>query len=1044
MIANNNNFFLIDKLSREVNALASLRYKNTKSLDCYCYEEGDHPFLYPPKDVDWSAWPHDSRWRGRDKYLWVKTSFNYSVIDKENQLFVYADFGTTDEWHNSGFESLCFLDGKPFQGVDQNHKEMILPENLNGKNVAVHFKLWSGLEGGGPPKEIEHQFKTLFVGELDTKVDKLYYLSKTMMETAKQLPDDDENKLRLLDILDSIFLKLNWSLQGNQEELYENLHVLSSILEAKISELQNHSDVEISAVGHTHIDVAWLWRLKHTREKCARSFSTVLRYMKLYPEYIFYQGQPQLYEYIKNDYPEIYEEIKRKVAEGRWEPNGAMWVEADCNVTTGESLVRQILMGKRFFKEEFDVDCDVLWLPDVFGYSWALPQILKKSGISTFITSKISWNKFNKMPYDTFMWRGMDGSEVLTHFIITPEVPEFQQEWQSPFQGTYNGHLTPYTVKKTWEKYTSKDIFQGQIIPFGYGDGGGGVDRTMLEMYSGMKSLPGIPKVKQEKVSDFTRKLHEAYDHTEKYVHVWDGELYLEYHRGTYTSQGFIKKANRQLEFKYRLAEILSILEVVESNDYNQYRQKSLNDGWKIILRNQFHDIIPGSSITEVYEDAKQEYQLADQLASEVITGVVEKLVEDDADSYTVFNSSSFEGKGMVLIQRDGMVSFTESDGMKIPTVKVEGGYLVTVKGIPSTGFKTIRVSNEPEENIDCGFSYGEDEIKTPFYKVIFENGKIRALYDIEEDRNVLADVGNVFEVFEDRPLNFDAWEIEVFYNDKKYDVNQLIFFGLKERNSLRLIVNVKWQYKNSLIDQDIIFYSYTRRIDFKTEVHWAEQQQMLKVKFPVDIRASKATYDIQFGNIERPTHWNTSWDLAKFEVVGHKWTDLSEGNYGVALLNDCKYGYDIKDNNIRLSLIKSAIHPDPLADQGLHTFTYALYPHKGSFKESDVEAEAWALNNPLICMKGKKVGKVEKLIALNKDHVVIDTIKKAEDRKAIIIRVHEYLGCRSTIELSCGFKYAAWQEVDLMENPLSEPLTTKIEFNIKPYEIKTLLVELN
>ncbi len=1043
MDMNNKFFHTIDRLYKETNELANYRYINKQIIEKFYCCEDELSLKYPNTEAQWRQCSLGSHWKGRDRYLWVKVPLLCKLTNEDNKLIVFADFGNTDGWHNSGFESLCFINGTPFQGVDQNHKEVILPKDLNGKQTEIFFKLWSGLEGGGKPQEVEHSFRQLFSAELDIKVDKFYYLSKTVIETIMQLTEEDENRLNLINILEEAFYLVDWTLQHYEEKFYHSLYNAYNSLKLRLSELENKTNICISVVGHTHIDVAWLWRIKHTREKCARSFSTVLRYMELYPEYIFMQSQPQLYEFIKNDYPEIYAKIKEKIADGNWEPNGAMWVEADCNVTSGESLVRQILFGKRFFKKEFNVESKVLWLPDVFGYSWSLPQILSKSGINTFITSKISWNKYNKMPYNTFFWRGMDGSEILTHFIDTPEPEEFKQQWQSKHHSTYNGNITPYTVKNTWERYTNKQVYQGQLIPFGYGDGGGGVDRNMLESYEAMLQLPGLPKVKQGKVSDFALRLHNAFDNTDKYVQVWDGELYLEYHRGTYTSQGYIKRKNRELEFKYRFAEMLSVLNVIENNDFSLYKQEALNDGWKTILRNQFHDIIPGSSISEVYDDTIEEYNKSEVLAEDIIKSTVNRLVNKDINYYTVFNTCSFDRSDLIQISIDKESSFYDLEGVRLEACKTGAGYIVKLNKVPSLGYKIIKIVDKPLIEYKDTFTFKNNTVETPFYTVIFRLGNIHSIYDKEAEREVLAGTSNVFEIYEDRPLNFDAWDIDIFYNSKKHFFGELISFELKEINNLRLVINAKWKYKSSIIKQDIIFYSHSKRIDFETKVDWQEHQQLLKVSFTVDIRTTKATYDIQFGNIERPTHWNTSWDLAKFEVVGHKWADISEGSYGVALLNNCKYGYNVKDNQLRLTLIKSAIHPDPNADQGNHILTYSLLPHKGCFKESNVEQEAWALNDSMKVFEGKLQAALNNLISINADNVMIDTVKKAEDEDAIIIRLHEYKGCRSNLQLRCQFNFEYWQEVNLMETPVSELQKSNIEFIIKPYEIRTILIKL-
>ncbi|WGX77222.1 hypothetical protein QJS64_06965 [Paraclostridium bifermentans] len=485
------------------------------------------------------------------------------------------------------------------------------------------------------------------------------------------------------------------------------------------------------------MDVAWLWRLKHTREKCARSFSTVLRLMERYPEYIFLQTQPQLYEYVKNDYPELYEAIKQKVKDGNWEVDGGMWLEADCNIPSGESLVRQILVGSRFIKEEFNKDVEYLWLPDVFGYSWALPQILKKSGIDMFMTTKISWNQYNRMPHDTFKWRGIDGSEILTHFITTPE------PWSQPGSWfyTYNGRLTPKTVKGVWDAYTDKGITNDLLVSYGFGDGGGGVNREMLEYRKRLDKMPGLPNVKTGKASEYFRCLKEKVEKTEEYVHTWDGELYLEYHRGTYTSQAYTKMMNRKLELLYRETEWLSTVACLTNNDWSLYANNEITKGWKTILRNQFHDIIPGSSITEVYEDAKQEYKEAEGIALDIQNKLEEIYINKDEHTWTIVNNSNWNRNESINIKCDEDGSFYDEDGNKLEYQRNKDEYTVEIKNIPALGYKRIilKVDDVQDDN-NSVFEYCDGKISTPKYDIEWnEYGQLTSIYDKENKREVLA-----------------------------------------------------------------------------------------------------------------------------------------------------------------------------------------------------------------------------------------------------------------------------------------------------------------
>ena len=399
---------------------------------------------------------------------------------------------------------MLYVNGVMYQGVDVNHKEVFLDDTLCGTDVDLSIRLWSGLEGGGIPAEQEHKIARADLAWLDEKTDDFYYMASMVHQTILELDDSQPEKQELLKALDGACHCIDWSAPGSGT-FYESLHQADDALNESIDSMDKHSMIHVYCVGHTHIDTAWLWRLKHTREKCSRSFSTVLRLMELYPEYIFLQTQPQLYEYMKEEFPEIYESIKKRVAEGRWEADGAMWVEADCNLTSGESLTRQILLGSRFLMDEFGKDVHYLWLPDVFGYSWALPQILKKAGIDTFMTTKISWNQYNRMPHDTFIWKGIDGSEVLTHFITTPEPCNPRDSWFY----TYNGKLFPRTVKGVWDSYRDKQLNKDLLISFGFGDGGGGVNRDMLEYRRRLDKIPGLPNVKISTAREYFQKLQE-------------------------------------------------------------------------------------------------------------------------------------------------------------------------------------------------------------------------------------------------------------------------------------------------------------------------------------------------------------------------------------------------------------------------------------------------------------------------------------------------------------------------------------------------------
>ncbi|MGM0921951.1 MAG: alpha-mannosidase [Bacillota bacterium] len=1041
-------FYTENKLEARIKELSEYRYRHKQEISTFnCMQDTGEIGAYPPDKASDRTIDIGDKWRGRDVYLWLQTDLEIPAEWKGKKAVGLFDFGRTGGGNNSGFESLLFLNQKPFQGVDSNHKEVFFPEEAAGKSIRLDFRLWSGLEGGGPQKEQEYTIRTAEIAWLDEQIDDLYFTSQAVYETIKELREEAPEKQLLLTSLNQSYKEIDWTEPGSSC-FYKSCYQARAILNDRLGQIKKHHSVTIHAIGHTHIDVAWLWRLKHTREKTARSFSTVLRLMEQYPDYVFLQTQPQLYEYLKTDYPEIYEQLKMRINEGMWEAEGAMWLEADCNIPNGESLVRQILYGSKFLKEEFGITCRYLWLPDVFGYSWALPQILKKSGISTFMTTKISWNQYNRMPHDTFRWRGIDGSEILTHFVTTPEPWNSDDSWFY----TYNGLITAKTVNGTWKSYRDKDINQDLLLSYGYGDGGGGVNREMLEFRRRYDKMPGLPHVKPSKAGDYFTRLHENIQAAEGYVHDWDGELYLEYHRGTYTSQAYNKKMNRKLELAYRETEWLQVLHALQS-EWSNYPKKELDQGWKIILRNQFHDIIPGSSIKEVYEDSKLEYDEAWKKHKKFTDHAAAQLTSSNTGKhYTAWNSSHWQCEELAFIpfdddnQKEG--NWHDDLGSELTAQQTNEGWLVKLTKTPSFGGIVLefRASSLKEKKIiKAPFQMNQNSLTTPFYEIAWNHaGQLTQIYDVSEKREVLAEGSraNVLQIFEDKPLAHDAWDIDLFYQEKMQEVTELISIELIECGSIRTIVQFNWSFNQTKIKQQMIVYCHSKRIDFKTHIDWQERRKLLKAAFPVDVRTTDATYDIQYGNVMRPNHWNTSWDMARFESVGHQWADLSETGYGVSLLNDCKYGYDIKGNVLRLSLLKGAMYPDPTADCGDHEFTYSILPHKGDWREGGTVREAWFLNSPLFVHKGQLSDCSQSFLSLSSQNLHIDAIKKAEENDMVIVRLHEFEGRRGEVTLSSDWKIEEWHEVNLLEEPLSETKRcSSVTFKIKPYEIKTFAI---
>lgn len=1023
-----------DRINNLLEGLAELRYKEFLPVEYLDMWEDDGSIGNQSPQGEPMRVHQGFQWKGWDRYNWLTTHISIPSHWIDEEVVGLFDFGDEEgSGNNANFESLLYLNERPYQGMDGNHKEVFLEPKENGLELDLKFRVWSGLSGGGTPRQRQMTIVRAEIALLDHYTDELFYLAKMALETHDILEETNEYKGWLLNILVKTFQFLDYT-EPRSESFYDSIKQAYEYLDRQLQG-QGKPGVTVNMLGHTHIDVAWLWRLRHTREKCARSFSTVNRLMEKYPHYTFLQSQPQLYEYVKEDYPEIYAHIQKRVKEGRWEPSGAMWVECDCNVASGEAIVRQILVGKNFYKQEFDYDSEFLWLPDVFGYSWALPQILKKSGISTFMTTKISWNDMNKMPYDTFWWKGIDGSDVLAHFITTSDPGDDYY--------TYNGNTTASAIKSVWDNYSNKDMNKDLLISYGYGDGGGGPNRTMIKQIKAAAKIPGLPQIEETTATDYFRKLHRNIQENgmETTLPTWDGELYLEFHRGTYTSQGYNKKMNRFLEFKLREVEMISSLaEILEGSTYDKDR---LLKAWKIVLCHQFHDILPGSSIREVYEDSHEEYEKAYSYIKEVEAKAWQALTQFEEGKWTIFNQGNFTRQASyVFIPMERVAAFEGKKAIVgdevVETAWNQDGVHIEVPVIEAMSSKVLSFSKEEAKPSN---SLKTEVIDTPYYKVrLDEFGRFASLWDKRAGREVLSEgkAGNVLQIFEDKPRMFDAWEMEATIDLKMEEIKTLTKCEVYQ-TALGVDIHLGWHYHKSQIDQVIRLYHHNPRIDFETKVDWQEHQKLLKVAFPVNIRATDARFDIQYGNIRRPITRNTSWEAAKFEVAAHKWVDLWETGYGVALMNNCKYGYDVKEDTIRLSLLKSAIDPDYNADNEVHEFTYALLPHSQEWYAADLEALSFDLNVPLALGEGVSKHTLEQVICFSGDNVVLDAFKKAENKDTYILRFHEYQGRRGILELTQSLGFTKWRVVDLMENPTGEVQEGVIELEVKPYEIITL-----
>jgi len=837
----------------------------------------------------------------------------------------------------SGFtcEALAWKDGRPWRAVDPNHRW--LP--VDGPDVDFY------LEAAANPRATE------------------------------QGPEPAPSMIALRQSPEAAFILREAVLAVHEPEL-------PTAAELNLDQLHR-----ITAVGHAHIDTAWEWPLREAKRKVARSWSTQLALMDDHPDYVFAASQPAQYAWMKESYPDIFRRIKEKVAAGQWEPVGAMWVEADCNLPSGESLVRQLMHGKRFFMREFGYDTRILWLPDAFGYPGNLPQLMAAAGCDFFLTQKLSWNDTNKPEHHTFIWEGIDGTRVFTHF---------------PPADTYNGDFSPEELERSIRNFKDSSSSNRSLYLFGFGDGGGGPTAEMIQLAHRLG-------VELGRAADFfARASREASD-----LATVAGELYFELHRGTYTSQSRTKRLNRVAQSALREAELWSMAAA------GAYPSTELEALWKKLLLNQFHDILPGSSIDWVYQEAERD--LSDvAFGAARITARALKQVAGDGYRVAVFNANSH--------RRREVIEF----GHRLRLVEAPPCGWAVQEELSIRDEQRVRVSERGMENSMLRVRWDD-------------RGVLTSVWDKQAQREVLSGPANLLQLHDDNPKRWDAWDLDLEYLESVTDLTALVEHGIDEAGGLRGAVHFTREFGKSRFSQRMILDADSRVLRFECEVSWRESHKILKVAFPVAVSANLASYEVQFGHVERPTHRDTSKAKAMYEVCAQRWADLGDGNYGVALLNDCKHGYDIHGSVMRLSLLRAPTHPDPTADQGGHRFSYALLPHSGDFRRAGVIGAAEDLNTPLRAVfTDLPDGSAESLIEVDTRQVVVETIKRAEDSAAAVVRLYEAWGKGCTARVRTTLPASRAYLCDLLEHEV-EAVPVRdgvVELSLTPFKILTLKLE--
>lgn len=950
-------------------------------------------------------------------------------------------------------EGLLYLDGVPWQGLDENHTTVRLAVAAEaGRVVRLVVALFTGRS---------RQDITL-AGHLavpDTAVEAYRYDLQAAAGAARTLPDHHPTAVRLWQTLARSMDVIDFHGGPGPVDVTHAAALLREHLAALRAEGQGPTAAHIFAVGNSHIDVAWLWTIAETRHKMGRTTATALRLMEAYPDYRFAQSQAQLYAFLRDDFPDLFAQVQRRVTEGRWEAIGAMWVEPDCNISGGEALVRQILYGQQFWKKHFGQTSEVCWLPDTFGYSSALPQICRKSGLTHFVTQKLSWSETNIFPHGHFDWEGIDGTRI-----------------RCTFAQAYWVRLTPEDIAERYRAYPSKDVVPALLYPYGYGDGGGGPIAEDVELARRLERMPDFPQVHLLPAEEALREIADRADALGRTYHrdvpVWKGELYLEFHRGTLTTHARIKRANRRCERLLREAEVWASLAAIRAGQ--AYPAERLEAAWKQLLLNQFHDIVPGTSIPPVYEEAHRRYDDIEATTEAIINEALHAALpmQDDGAALTICNSLSWPIADWVEAAGawDEPFHLVDAEGMPVPfqiVAREEGRVRIGWEAeVPALGAATYRiVAEEPAEDDDVFFTSTPENIETPRYHIVLDTrGRLTSVVDKLLEREWLAGPANVLQTFDDRPNNWEAWDVNDWYENAPLDLLTCEDITVAEVGPVRVVVRMRHTSPNgSVIEQDLIAYRTLPRIDVVTRADWQEERVLLKAAFPVAVHSPTAHYEVQFGALGRSTGRNTSWDAAKFEVCGHRWTDLSDATGGVSLLNDGQYGHDIHDHTMRITLLRNPAYPDPrrphpsylfgdqdlrFTDTGTHTFRYAMLPHAGDWRTETVR-QAHAFNGPLRVRSGRCDGGDERALRIEPSAVVLETLKQAEDGDGWILRCYEAHGGQQDARLRLPFAVAAVETVDLMERPdasegpavLDDERVLRCTF--RPYEIRTFRLRL-
>lgn len=1017
----------------------ALRYEVIADLEMEMHETMEHHHGVP-QSADWRPVEAGRHWGRNFGTAWFRGRVTIPSGHDGSPVYLHARVGLEEPEPQ---QALLFIDGRPCGVFDFQHSHVRIPgEAVPGWTMEAAIEAYAGHtfprfmpdDAGYVIGDDCREYTGVFLCRERRDVTGFVYDLRALRQLEESLDGSSLRRGELARTLERVFAIVDAKpAEAGEASWRPRLEQAREVMRPQLEKRNGPTTPIMGLIGHSHIDTAWLWTIAETHRKAARTFSSMVNLLDQYPEGIFIQSAPYHLDAIRHRYPSLFEDIRRLHERGSWEPNGAMWIEPDCNIPSGESFVRQLLMGQTATREMFGYTADTLWQPDVFGYSAALPQILRSGGVRFFCTTKMSWNDTTRHPYDTFHWVGLDGSSVVAHFNTIHARPE------------------PKWLIEAWRNQVQHpDTQDRHLAAYGWGDGGGGPTEAMFEMARRTADLEGCPRVEHTTVTRFMEHLEADADRLPS----WQGELYLELHRGTLTSIAAIKKGNRRMEDALHDAEFLWAL---AARGGQEYPREAFEVIWKEFLVNQFHDILPGTSIKEVNDEAVASFANLLVRTRGLVRSALEALLGPEGDSGPLrahlVNTCGWERRGPLALSGipDGYIPAGGHPWQRVETLTGGTALVVAGIGIPAHGSVSLDLKREADGGSGQAspFRVGDDRVETPFHTACFDAaGRITSLVSRATGREWVAEGGafNAILMGEDVPEIWDNWDIDSDQDLKLLPQDALLSSEVAADGPLQLRLRRTYRLgRKSTLVQDVVFHGTTPRIDFETRVDWAEVYQHLKVSFATNLPSATARHEIQFGHVIRPTHRNLPQDRARFEVCNHRWTDLSDEGAGVALLNDCKYGIAMRGPEMRLSLIKSGRHPDPRGDEGIHEFAYSLLPHEEPFSVPAVVYPATEMNRPVVAHVTPRVGNagLAALFSVDQPNVIIDTLKRAEDGRGLILRLYE-AGCRSgTVRLSLQMPVRCVVLTNVLEEDQEEVTVEQstAELAFRPFELKTLRI---